>query len=91
MKSKKKTNQGPYGYKCEHCEGIVRPKKVAREAFKHKKGFIILEGIVIGVCDGCGNRYYSAEILHAVHDIATGVKPYERVEEIPVSHLPAGQ
>jgi hypothetical protein len=54
MKSTKRTKHNPYGYQCEHCKGIVRPKKVAREAFKHKKGFIILEGIVVGVCDICG-------------------------------------
>lgn len=76
-----------YGYRCEHCEGTVRPKKIAREAFKHKKGFIILEGITVGICDSCGIRYYSAEILHTVHDVATGAKPYDRLEQIPVSHL----
>jgi YgiT-type zinc finger domain-containing protein len=87
MPSTNATNTAPYGYRCEHCEGTVQPKKIDREAFKHKKGFIILEGITVGVCDGCGARYYSAEILHAVHDVATGVKPFDRLEEIPVSHL----
>ena len=76
-----------YGYRCEHCEGIVKAKNVRREAFKHKTGFIILEDVVIGVCDECGSRYYSADILHAVHDIATGIRPFERTEEIPVAHL----
>jgi YgiT-type zinc finger domain-containing protein len=76
-----------YGYGCEYCEGTVRPKQVKSEAFKHKNGFIILEDIVIGVCDTCGSRYYSAAILHTVHDIATGAKPFERLEEIPVAHL----
>lgn len=76
-----------YGYKCEYCEGTVRPKKEQREAFKHKNGSIILEDIVIGVCDECGNRYYSADILHAVHDIATGMRPFERTEKIPVAHF----
>ena len=88
MTSTNTTKKAVYGYVCEHCKGTVRPKKVNREAFKYKKGFIILEGITIGVCDVCGMRYYSAEILHAVHDIATGAKPYERIEQIPVSHLP---
>jgi YgiT-type zinc finger domain-containing protein len=60
---------------------------VKREAFKHKTGFIILEDIIIGVCDLCGSRYYSADILHAVHDIATGARPFEKTEEIPVAHL----
>jgi len=87
MKSAKNNNNSKYGYRCAHCEGTVRPKKVAREAFKHRKGFVILEDIVIGVCDACGMRYYSADILHAVNDIANGTNPFERVEEIPVAHL----
>lgn len=76
-----------YGYQCEYCEGTVQPRRVACEAFKHKNGFIILEDITIGVCDVCGNRYYSADILHVVQDVATGVKPPERLEAIPVAHV----
>ena len=77
-----------YGYQCEYCEGTVKPRLIDREAFKHKNGFIILENVTIGVCDICGNRYYSAEILHMVNDIATGIKTPERTEMIPVAHLP---
>jgi len=77
-----------YGYRCQYCQGTVRPKKVSREAFKHKNGFIILENITVGVCDECGNRYYSADLLHAVQDIASGKKPFERTEKIPVAHVP---
>jgi len=79
-----------YGYRCEYCEGTVQPRAVEREAFKHKNGFVILENITIGVCDSCGNRYYTADILHAVHEIATGKRSPERTEEIPVAHLPFG-
>ena len=81
------TTKSPYGYVCEHCDGTIRAKNITREAFKHKKGFVILEGITVGVCDACRLRYYSAEILHAVHDIATGAKPFDRIEKIPVSRL----
>jgi len=77
-----------YGYRCEYCCGTVEPRKIEREAFKHKNGFIILENVTIGICDVCGNRYYSADILHTVHDIATGVRMPERNEMIPVAHLP---
>jgi YgiT-type zinc finger domain-containing protein len=76
-----------YGYRCEYCEGIVRPKRVKQEVFKHKIRFVMLEDVLIGVCDLCGSRYFSAEILHAVHDIATGARPFEKTEEIPVAHL----
>jgi YgiT-type zinc finger domain-containing protein len=76
-----------YGYPCEYCGGIVWPRTVAREAFKHKNGFVILENVVIGVCESCGNRYYPAEVLHRVHEIATGKRQPEHTESIPVSTL----
>ncbi|MEG4866157.1 MULTISPECIES: YgiT-type zinc finger protein [unclassified Microcoleus] len=76
-----------YKYRCEYCEGTVQPRTVKREAFKHKNGFVILEDVTIGVCDNCGNRYYSADIFHAVHAVATGTRLPERTEQIPVIHL----
>ena len=76
-----------YGYRCEYCKGIVQTRVVKREAFKHRDGFVILEDVTIGICDNCGNRYYSADILHAVHAIATGAKVPEQTEQIPVAHL----
>jgi YgiT-type zinc finger domain-containing protein len=76
-----------YGYQCEYCEGTVQPRTVKREAFKHRDGFVILENVSIGICDNCGNRYYSADILHGVHAVATGTKTAERTEQIPVAQL----
>jgi YgiT-type zinc finger domain-containing protein len=75
-----------FGYRCEYCAGTVRAKRVEREAFKHKIGFVILEDVIIGVCDTCGNRYYLAETLKRVHAIATGATPPERTEQVPVAH-----
>jgi YgiT-type zinc finger domain-containing protein len=76
-----------YGYRCEYCEGTVQPRILKQEAFKHRNGFVILKDVMIGICDNCGNRYYSADIIHTVHDIATGIKKPERTEQIPVTHL----
>ena len=84
----KQYKQDMYGYRCEYCQGTVRPRTLEREVFKHKKGFIILEDVTIGVCDICGNRYYCADILHAVHEIAMGIRPPERREQVPVAHGP---
>lgn len=56
-----------------------------REAFKHKAGFVILEDVVIGVCDKCGNRYYSADTLKRVQAVATGEIPPDRIEQVPVA------
>jgi YgiT-type zinc finger domain-containing protein len=76
-----------YEYGCEYCKGTVKPRTVERESFKHKNGFIILEDVMIGVCDRCGNRYYDADILHAVHELATGRRSPEKTETIPVAHF----
>ena len=50
-------------------------------------GFVILENVPIGVCDKCGstllttggNRYYSAEILRRMEEIASGKKAPENL------------
>lgn len=75
-----------FGYQCEYCKGTVQEKSVEREAFKHKAGFVILEDVAIGVCDQCGNRYYSADTLKRVQAIATGKVLPERTIQIPVAH-----
>jgi hypothetical protein len=47
----------------------------------------MLEDVTIAVCDRCGNQYYCADILHAVHAVATRAKSPERTEQISVTHL----
>jgi YgiT-type zinc finger domain-containing protein len=64
-----------------------QPRTVEQEVFKHKDGFIILEDVTIGICDTCGNRYYSADVLHAVHQLASGMKKPEKFAEVPVGHV----
>ena len=76
-----------YGYKCEYCDGTVEERIVAQEAFKHKTGFVILEKVPIGICDRCGNRYYTAELLRKVEEVASGKRLPDRSELVPVAHL----
>ena len=75
-----------FGYRCEYGDGTVRPKRVKREAFKHKLRFVILEDVTIGVCDSCGSRFYSAGSLKRVQEVAIGAVAPERFDEIPVAH-----
>ncbi len=74
-----------FGYPCEYCTGTVQERTVAREAFKHRAGFVILEAVPVGICDNCGNRYYSADTLKRVSAIASGEASAERMERIPVA------
>ena len=59
-----------YGYKCECCDGTVQERRVDREAYKHRDGFVILEDVPIGVCDKCGFRYDHSALLRRVQVIA---------------------
>jgi YgiT-type zinc finger domain-containing protein len=74
-----------FGYRCEYCEGTVRPKRVKREAFKHKTRFVIIEDVLVGVCDECGSRFYTAETLQHVQEVATGAVAPRRFDEVPVA------
>ncbi len=75
-----------YGYSCNFCEGTVRTKRVESEAFKHREGFVILKNVTIGVCDKCGNRYYSADLVRRVEAIATRQHPADAEERVLVGY-----
>jgi YgiT-type zinc finger domain-containing protein len=80
MRSNKKQKRNAGGDACEYCDGKVREHVVEREIFRDKSSWVILEHVPIGICDKCGERYYSAEILRKVHNIAIErTKPARRV------------
>jgi len=76
-----------YGYNCEYCDGIVKKHLINMEAFKHKKGFVILENVPVGICNVCGYRYYHSTLLKKVEEIADGKLVPKRTEQIPVGQL----
>jgi len=74
-----------YDFTCEHCEGIVRERRVEREALRHKGNFVILENVPIGICEKCGARYFDASILRRVAEIGRGTVPTCRTVEVPIA------
>ncbi|MFQ5502315.1 MAG: YgiT-type zinc finger protein [Phycisphaerae bacterium] len=74
-----------YDFNCEHCAGIVRERRVAQEALRHKGRFIILEDVPIGVCEKCGARYYHASVLRRVAEVGHGSTPAEQAVEVSVA------
>ena len=73
-----------YDFSCEHCGGIVRERRVDREALRHKGSFVILEDLPVGICEKCGARYFDASILRRVAEIGRGTSPPLRTMEIPI-------
>lgn len=76
-----------YNFSCEHCNGLVRERVVAREALRHKGNFVVLEDVPIGVCEKCGARYYDASVVRRVAEIGRGTTPTDRTMEIPVGRF----
>ena len=74
-----------YGYKCEWCDGLVHEKLLAREVFRHARGYVILEDLAAGVCNKCGHKYYPAQVLKRVEEIALQRKKPDRTESVPVA------
>jgi len=74
-----------YGHSCEYCEGTVKERIVEKEVFKHKKGFIMLQNVPVGICDTCGYRYYHSTILKRVDQVAETTDSEQRTEPIPVA------
>lgn len=73
-----------HDFSCEHCGGLVRERRVQREALRHKESFVILEDVPVGVCEQCGARYFDASVLRRVAEIGRGKGPSRRTVEIPV-------
>jgi YgiT-type zinc finger domain-containing protein len=76
-------SQTMYDFRCEHCTGTVRERRLDREALRHRGNFVILEDVPIGVCDRCGARYFDASVLRRVAEIGRAVTPLRTVE-VPI-------
>ena len=79
-----------YNFRCEHCDGTVRERRVDREALRHKGSFVILEDVPIGVCGKCGARYFDASVLRRIAEIGRGMTPPVRTMEVPLDRYPHG-
>ena len=54
---------------CEYCGGTVVEKKVTVDV-RRKKELFVFEHVPVGVCSGCGERYYSGPVLERLNEIA---------------------
>ena len=59
------------GERCEYCNAPIRECKV--EVSRKVNGkYVIVENVPAGVCTECGIRYYTANVLKAIEEVARG-------------------
>ena len=59
-----------FGYQCDDCGGTVRAVRLEKEIFRRQNDFVVLHGVTIGVCNKCSCKYYSAETIKGIPQIA---------------------
>jgi YgiT-type zinc finger domain-containing protein len=55
--------------RCEYCGGAVVGKKVTVD-IRRKGELFVFENVPVGVCSGCGERYYTGPVLERLNEIA---------------------
>lgn len=69
------------GERCEYCNGhivermIDLPRKVSGK-------YVLIKNVPVGVCRGCGMRYYAANILKTIE---SSIKRRKAEKEIPMT------
>ncbi len=63
--------------RCEYCnEPII--EKIIELPRKVGEKYILIQNVSVGVCKGCGIRYYSANVLKNIEMIIQGRRKAER-------------
>ena len=65
------------GEHCEYCNEIIVEKTVDLPRKVGEK-YILIENVPVGVCKGCGTRYYAANVLKNIEMTIQGRRKAER-------------
>ena len=70
---------------CYFCGGEIAEKIIELE-FRWKGQLYILEGVPAGICQQCGERYFTAEVSEAI-DEAVKSGEVKRTVSVPIKEL----
>ena len=68
---------------CEYCSGNILPKKVTVN-HSYKDQLVIIRDVPVGVCQECGQRYYSADTLDRLDIMAENSDTATERVSVPV-------
>lgn len=73
---------------CEYCNGRLTRRRVT-ESYSWEGALVIIEGVPVRVCHGCGERYYPAGVIDPMQKIARNRGKIRRKITIPVARFGA--
>ncbi len=71
------------GETCEYCGGDIAEKQVTMHR-KVKGKYILLENVPAGVCQKCGARYFTANVLKTIEESIRGRRKAEKEVLVPI-------
>lgn len=71
------------GETCECCGGKITEKRVTLHR-KVKGSYLLIEDVPAGVCQQCGMRYYTANVLKTIEESIRGRQQAGREVIVPV-------
>ena len=71
-------------HSCEYCGSRVKEQRI-RVDHRWKGVLVVVEKVPVGVCTGCGERYYDASVLRQLDQIAHGKVGTVRLIKVPVT------
>ena len=71
------------GETCEYCDGDIVEKHVTMHR-RVKGKYILLEKVPAGVCQKCGTRYFTANVLKTIEESVRGRRKAEKKVLVPV-------
>lgn len=73
---------------CSFCGGKVREKWV-RVDYRLGDELVIIEDVPAGVCEQCGEQYFTARVAKALEELAHSRDPAHRTATVPIRVFPA--
>lgn len=74
------------GERCEYC-GAALEERLVEVYRKTKQGYALIRHVPAGVCRGCGTRYYAANVLKLVAELAQHHERARQAIQVPVFSL----
>lgn len=73
-----------HGYgKCSLCKGEVKEKRVSVD-FRWGKDLVVIEDVPAGVCEQCGEKYFTAKVSKKMEKLALAKIKAKRSLKVPV-------
>ncbi len=74
------------GERCEYCGEMIVERNIDLTR-KFKGMYVVVKNVPVGVCTGCGTRYYAANVLKTVEETIRGRREAKREVLVPVYSL----